>query len=205
MMRWGLIAGLIVVVFSALPALETEDISQIALPPELSDRPNLYLENARMSQFDSLGLNQYTLSSDAISQHAATGQSTLLQPSLTFHQPGESSYHIHSQLAVIESNLGTENMAPDSRIGPEQSIHFTDQVQLSRDSHNQDLIKVRAGSLWMFPQLKRVESNGPVIIETSSVNARAASFEYDLEQNYLQLRSSNEQRVHVVILPKTRI
>ncbi|MEE3279963.1 MAG: LPS export ABC transporter periplasmic protein LptC [Pseudomonadota bacterium] len=205
MMRWHLVAGLMIAIFFAFWSPETDEISQSDLPPELSDRPNLYLENAKVSQFDSVGFIQYKLSSKAISQHVGTGRSTLLQPSLTFRQPGDFTWHIYSQLGVIESNLSAQNIAPNGTIHSEQSIHFTDHVRLSRDGNSQASIELHARSLWMFPQLNRVESNGPVIIKTPSISARAASFECDLEQNYLQLGSSNEQRVHLVILPKTQI
>ena len=205
MTRWYLIAGLVVATFLAFWGLEYEELLQPNLPPELSDRPNLYLENARISQFGSHGLHQYTISSKAISQHAATGHSTLVEPSLTFLQPGESAWYIYSKLGEIKRHLSSQNAPPSDAMGPRTSIHFTGQVRLSRGRNNQTLMELHGESLTIFPELKRVESNEPVIIKTSSSNVRAASFECDLEQNFLQLRSSTDQRVHFVILPKTRI
>jgi len=205
MIRWYLIAGLVVATFFAFWGLESEETLHRTLPPELSDRPSLYLENARISQFGSHGLNRYTISSKAISQHTATGHSTLVQPSLTFHQPGESPWYINSELGEIKRHLSAQNAPPGDAIGPGTSIHFTGQVRLSRGRNNQTLMELQGESLTIFPELKRVESNEPVIIETSSSNVRAASFECDLEQNFLHLRSSTDQRVHFVILPKNRI
>jgi lipopolysaccharide export system protein LptC len=124
---------------------------------------------------------------------------------LTFHQPGESPWYIYSELGEIKRYSSAQNAPPGDAIGPGTSIHFTGQVRLSRGRDNQTLMELQGESLTIFPELKRVESNEPVIIETSSSNARAASFEFDLEQNFLQLRSSTDQRVHFIILPKTRI
>lgn len=205
MMRWYLAAGFMVAIFVVLWGLEIQEVRQRVLPRELSELPNLYLENANVSEFNSAGLSQYTLSSDAISQHTATGRSTLVRPSLTFHQPGESPWHIDADLGVIEGNVSDVGSLPDDKVGSTPSIRFTGQVRLSRRDNDQEFIEFRSESLRIFPELKRVESNEPVMIETSSSNARAAGFECDLEQNYLQLRSSTKQRVHVVIHPQTRI
>ena len=205
MIRWYLIAGLVVATFFAFWVLESEEMLHRTLPSELSDRPNLYLENARISQFGSHGLNQYTISSKAIGQHGATGRSTLVQPSLTFYQPGESPWYIYSDLGEIERYSSAQNAPAGDAAGPGTLIHLTGQVRLSRGLDNQTLMELHGESLTIFPELKRVESKEPVIIETPSSNARAASFECDLEQNFLQLRSSTDQRVHFVILPKTRI
>ena len=61
MIRWYLIAGLVVATFFAFWGLESEEMLHRTLPPELSDRPNLYLENARISQFGSHGQNHVRL------------------------------------------------------------------------------------------------------------------------------------------------
>ena len=87
MIRWYVIGGLVATGFFAFNGIKAKDMLQSPLTRELSERPNLYLENAIMNEFSSLGLNEYTISSVEIRQDAATGQSTLIRPFLTFHEP----------------------------------------------------------------------------------------------------------------------
>ena len=205
MIRWYVIGGLAVTVFFAFNGMKTKEISQSPLSRELSERPSLYLENAVMNEFDSLGRNEYTISSVEIRQNAATGQSTLIRPFLTFHAPGNAPWYMHSELGVFGLQKMNQTTATKGVISSKQSIHLSGRVRLSRSAGDPAFIRFQSNSMTIFPGLKRVQSNDPVIIETSSSNVRAASFECDLEQSHMQLRSSIDQRVHVVIHPKTRI
>ena len=205
MIRWYVIGGLVATGFFAFNGIKAKDMLQSPLTRELSERPNLYLENAIMNEFSSLGLNEYTISSVEIRQDAATGQSTLIRPFLTFHEPGNNPWYMHSELGVFGLQKMNQTTATKGVISSKQSIHLSGQVRLSRSGDDSAFIRLRSNSMTIFPELKRVQSNDPVIIETSSSNVRAASFECDLEQSHMQLRSSIDQRVHVVIHPKTRI
>ena len=62
MIRWYVIGGLVATVFFVFNGIKTQEILQSTLTRELSERPNLYLENAIMNEFSSLGLNENTIS-----------------------------------------------------------------------------------------------------------------------------------------------
>ena len=205
MIRWYVIGGLVATGFFAFNGIKAEDMLQSPLTRELSERPNLYLENAIMNEFSSLGLKEYTISSLEMLQDAATGQSTLIRPSLTFDEPGNHPWYMYSELGVFRPQKMNQSTATKGVISSTQSIHLSGQVRLSRSGDDSAFIRLRSNSMTIFPELKHVQSNDPVIIETSTSDVRAASFECDLEQSHMQLRSSIDQRVHVVIHPKTRI
>ena len=205
MIRWYAIGGLVVTAFIAFNGMDSEKIFQNPLSRELPERPYLYVQNARMNEFNSFGLNQYTISSVGIRQDTATGQSTLIRPSLTFHEPGKNPWYVNSERGIFDLEHIDQSTARAGVVSSKGSIHLDGKVRLSRSGDARTFIRLQSSSMTIFPELKRVQSSDPVIIATSSSDVRAASFECDLEQNHLQLRSSIDQRVHVVIHPKTHM
>ena len=193
------------------------------LPPELEGEPDVFMQQATITQFTSNGDPKYELYSEQLSHFEKEHLTRMTQPRMTLFAKKEPSASREPSAEnvdppwIIQSRHGyirqrpTENavtrdvsfnMAGGSPVKNNQEIVFLrEDVKLSREASQGTGMVLRTQTLYVYPHRQFAESDQPVMIDSSMGRTRAAGFTGDLKTGILKLISSKEQRVHTIVLP----
>ena len=165
-----------------------------ALPPELADEPDAFVEEGTITQYRDDGTLNYRLRAELISHFDDAGRSTLQAPVLELHDDNQPPWHAASGTGEIQTVPGPTGM-------DEERVALRGDVSLRQDRGGGAFIRIRTETLTMFPGRRQAHSEQAAMIETDTVSARAAGFEVDLASGRLALFSSTDQRVSIVVQP----
>ena len=164
------------------------------LPSELVDEPDLYIEEAVITQFREDGALKYRLTSQVI-RHFEIDKVTHLQaPELTLYNIERPPWH-------LKSDRGDIQQRPTPSSGTEEVVSLRESVTVRQHFEDGRYTTLYAPSLDLYPDRQYAETDQDVMIDTEVGRTLAAGLEAFLERGLLKLSSTAEQRVHTIVLP----
>ena len=161
-----------------------------ALPPELADEPDLYMERATITQFQEDGSIQYRLAAQAIRHFEDEQLTRLLEPDLEIHNDPEPPWRVRSERGEVH---GTAT-AP----GGEQVL-LRDSVVVRQDGPGSGYTTIRCDALDVYPEPKYAETDGDVMIDTDVGRTAGRGLRVDLAHGSMRLSSGADAPVHTIV------
>lgn len=175
------------------PETGSEEVT--ALPPELADEPDLYMEDATITQYQKDGSLQYQLFSTEIRHFEAAQLTRLVAPSLEMHSPGKPPWSVSAGHGYIRKRA-----LPSG--GDEEVVFLRENVLLEQRYEDGQRLKVRSSSMYIYPDRQYAETDQDVMIDTNVGRTQAIGMQGDLQRGLFNLSSTSDQRVHTIVLPK---
>ena len=160
------------------------------LPPELADEPDLYMEQARITQFQDNGSIQYRLVAREIRHFEAERFTRLLEVDLELHNDPDPPWRITSERGEIRGAAA----AP----GGEQVL-LRDSVVVHQEDADSGRLTIRCNTLDVYPERKYAETGGDVMIETDVGHTTARGMQADLMRGSMRLSSGTDASVHTIV------
>lgn len=188
------------------------DSAQNALPPELSDEPDVFMEGATITQFTPAGLQKYTLFSERLRYFEQEQLTRLNLPKMTlFREQKPENEAAKTEITwVVTSKHGYIRQRSNNNSGagvtkPQKSgqevVFLKEKVTLSNRSSPRTELVLHTDTLYVYPHRQFAETDQPVMIDSTVGRTKAAGFSGDLKTGRLNLLSSPKQRVHTIVLP----
>ncbi len=193
----GWITTTLTIIVGAYVLFEPETGSEVvdALPPELADEPDLYMEDATITQYQDDGTLKYQLVSAEIRHFEADQLTRLVTPSLKLYSPGKPPWMISSAHGYIRKRA-----LPSG--GNEEVVFLRENVLLEQRYDDGQHLKLRCSSMYLYPDRQYAETDQDVMIDTEVGRTQAIGMQGDLQRGLLNLFSKSDQRVHTIVLPK---
>ena len=184
----SLVIGAAVFFQPTLPEEESEP------PLSASEEPDLLIEDAVIRQFRASGAIRYLLRSPLIEHFESDALTHLTDPDLMLHDEPEPPWRVTAERGVIR------NAAQGNRAG-EEEVELIDDVQMLQVFEDGRRYDLRTPQITIFPAREYAETDQNVMITTHAGRTKAVGLEGSLDKGLLKMFSSDEQRVHTVILP----
>ena len=173
------------------PSLPLGD-ARPALRP--SEEPDLLIEDAVIRQYRETGALRYLLRSPLIEHYESSALTHLTEPDLTLHDAPDPPWQVTARRGVIR------NAAEGNRAGNEE-VELNEDVQMLQVFEDGRRYDLRTPSITIYPDREYAETEQNVMITTHAGRTKAVGLQGSLDQGLLKMFSSDEQRVHTVILP----
>ncbi len=160
------------------------------LPPELADEPDLYIEEARVTQFQDDGTVQYRLAARQIRYFQDRRFTQLLSPDLELHDGSEPPWRLKSERGEIH---GSADAPGGERVLLRQS------VVVQHDEPGQGPMTIRCEALDIYPERRYAETEGDVMIVTDIGRTAARGLHADLTRGWMRLSSDTDAAVHTIV------
>jgi len=204
--------------------VKSENKARKPLPPELEGEPDVFMENATITQFSSNGTPKYQLYSQQLRHFEQEHLTRMVEPKMTLYAKQETSTDANNKMQgkpnppwIIQSKHGyirqrlisaaaapkqTSEIAGSSQLTNHQEIVFLrENVKLSRAASSSTGMVLSTQTLYVYPHRQFAETDQPVTIDSRMGRTRAAGFTGDLKTGIFSLTSSKRQRVHTIVLP----
>ena len=173
------------------PTLPEEE----ALPElEPSTAPDLLIEEAIIRQYRDTGALRYLLRSPLIEHFEADALTHLTEPDLMLHDEPAPPWQVTARRGVIR-NAAQGALAGNEEVELHEDVQM---LQVYEDGRRYDL---RTPSITIYPDREYAETDQNVMITTHAGRTKAVGLQGSLNTGLLKMFSSDEQRVHTVILP----
>jgi lipopolysaccharide export system protein LptC len=160
--------------------------------PAAAGEPDLYMENATITQFADDGAVRYRLLSSEVRHYEDDRLTRLLAPTMTLFRAPQPPWFARSDEGFVRDREAADNTAGEV-------ILLRDNVHLEQRKPNR--IEISAPTLYVYPDRQFAETNQPVIIDTDSGRTTAVGMSGDLNTSLLNLSSGSSDRVHTVVMP----
>jgi lipopolysaccharide export system protein LptC len=160
--------------------------------PAAAGEPDLYMENATITQYGEDGAVHYRLVSSEVRHFEAESLTRLLSPTMTLFRAPQPPWFARSNQGFVRDADPAEKTAGET-------IFLRDDVHLVQQEPNR--IEITTPSLHVYPARQFAETDQPVMIETASGRTSAVGMSGDLNTSLLKLSSSTSERVHTVVQP----
>ncbi len=171
-----------------------EDPGTSELPAELRDEPDLYIEEAVITQFREDGTLKYRLTSEQIRHFESDKMTRLHLPELDLYNADNPPWHLASVRGYIR-----EGTTPSGET--EEVVYLRESVTVRQQFEDGRYTTLHCSSLYLYPDRQYVETDQDVMIDTEVGRTRAVGLKANLERGLLRLSSTAEQRVHTIVLP----
>ena len=192
--HYGLAAGVLFAVGALLLAFYFAPwrgvLTPGALPPELADEPDLYMEGATITQFKENGTIQYRLNAGEIRHFEKERFTRLLAPDLELHTDSGPPWQVTSALGEIHGSAGDP--------GGERVL-LRDRVVAHQQSTDTDYMTIRCATLDLYPQRKYAETRGDVMIDTNVGRTTARGMQANLTNGRMMLAAGSDAAVHTIV------
>ncbi len=156
--------------------------------------PDLELIDATISRYQEDGAIKYELRAPLIEHFEGRTETALTEPDLTLYSAPEPPWHMTAERGTI-LNASTTGSGGSEQVVLEEDVRMK---QLYPDGRSFEL---RTPAITVFPDREYAETTQDVMITTHAGRTQAVGLEGNLQEGKLQLFSTDEQRVHTVILP----
>lgn len=186
-----LLSGCVAIVFLLR---DTDEAVIDASPSEvLSDEPDLYMEDAVITQYQDDGTLRYELASSRVRHYQDRDLTRLDTPDLQMHQTDHPPWSARADEGEIRYQATRGNVL-------EEVVYLHHNVYLEQ-TRGERFISLRSDDLTIYPQRQYAETDQAVMIDTNTGRTKAVGLAADLERSVLQLSSNETQRVHSIVLP----
>jgi lipopolysaccharide export system protein LptC len=163
-----------------------------AEPPAAAGEPDLYMEQATITQYGDDGAIRYHLVSAEVRHYDAEGLTRLVAPTLTLNRAPQPPWFARAQAGFVH-----DTNAEGARTA--EVILLRDDVHLEQREPNH--VEIMSQTLTIYPDRQFAETDQPVIIDTASGRSTAVGMTGDLRTGLLKLSSTATARVHTVVTP----
>jgi len=171
--------------------LETsEDAGVITTSPQ--NVPDLYMVNARITQFDESGEIQHQLNSARFTHYPLTDITTLDSPQVILFDAEEPPWHIGSTSGRI---VPTDDQ--------NEIVELWDEVVAQQHGENSNFIHIKTMRLTVKPASGYAETDQEVSIEDNTSLTTAASMQGFLNDGRFYFFSDDKRRVKTTIWPRS--
>ena len=188
-----LAVGSLLLAFYAAPWRGT--LTPRELPPELADEPDLYMQEATITQYQDDGTIRYRLSSAQIRHFEVEQVTRLLGPDLTLFNHPEPPWEITSERGYIRRR-------PNEAGVEEEVVFLRDDVVLEKSRGDGEQITMRSPTFDIYPERQYAETDQDVMIDTQVGRTSAHGLQGDLKRGLLKLFSKTDAPVHTIVLPQ---
>lgn len=164
-----------------------------ALPEELLGEPDLYLEGAKIRQYDADGGLSYRLLADYIRHFETDAITRLTLPDLTLFNHTALPWRSTAGQGFIRQEIGPAGV-------PEELVFLRDNVELQQREDNGRFMKLRSDHMYVYPDRQYAQTDRSVTIDTEVGRTKAAGMAADLAAGKVELSSSASQRVQTIVL-----
>jgi lipopolysaccharide export system protein LptC len=160
----------------------------------LADAPDLYMENAQITQYGRDGGVQYRLDSNTIRHFDLENLTRLESPVFELYRTGRLPWLVRSTHGYIRYR--TQTPPPQ-----EEVVYLRENVQLEQRAGDGEYVKLTTDALYVYPDRRYAETDRPVMIDTNSGRTTAVGLKGDLSRGLLMLFSAADAKVHTIVLP----
>jgi lipopolysaccharide export system protein LptC len=164
------------------------------LPPELEDEPDLYMQTVTITQYQEDGTVRYQLSADQIRHFEGDQLTRLVAPDLSLYNHPEPPWEIASDRGYIRKR-------PNSAGVEEEVVYLRDNVVLYKARSSGETMTIRSPAFYIYPERQYAETDEDVMIDTEVGRTSAHGMQGELARGLLKLFSSDDSRVHTIVLP----
>ena len=194
----GLTLGLFAIVIYLAPW--TEDSSSVTIPEALRTEPDLYLRNAKITQYQHNGLLHYELSSEQILHFEDRASTELTRPHLLLYNDPTHPWDIKAQTGRVEM-LPVSGKDSAGQNGSEEVVYLSGDVVM--DTTNlQSRVTLRSQAMTIYPGRQFVETDVSVTIDTDIGQTLAPGMQGDLQGGLLKLFSTPGSKVQTTVHPQ---
>lgn len=154
--------------------------------------PDLYMTNARLTQFDLGGNLQHSIRASRFTHYPASDVTVLTKPDITLYKDDAPPWK-------IRSNAG--RILPDN-YNQETTLELWDSVLVERTNKEGGFVNIRSEDLTVLPELDYAETDQAVIIDDNSSRTTASGMKAYLKSGRFLFYSNLQQRVNTTILPR---
>jgi lipopolysaccharide export system protein LptC len=154
--------------------------------------PDLYMTNARLTQFDLGGNLQHSIRASRFTHYPASDVTVLTKPDITLYKDDAPPWK-------IRSNAG--RILPDN-YNQETTLELWDSVLVERTNKEGGFVNIRSEDLTVLPELDYAETDQAVIIDDNSSRTTASGMKAYLKSGRFLFYSNVQQRVNTTILPR---
>jgi len=154
--------------------------------------PDLYMTNARLTQFDSGGKLQHSIRASRFTHYPASDVTVLTMPDITLYKDGAPPWSIRSNAGRILPEQASQ----------ENTLELWDSVLVERTNTEGDFINIRSENLTVLPDLDYAETDQAVIIDDNISRTMASGMKAYLKPGRFLFYSNEQQRVNTTILPR---
>jgi lipopolysaccharide export system protein LptC len=192
----GLTLGLFAIVVYLAPW--TEDAGDATIPEALKAEPDLYLRNARITQYQHNGLLQYELASEQILHFDDRVSTELTRPHLLLYNDPTHPWDIKAQTGRVELVPVKGRPENDST---EEVVYLSGDVVM--DTTNlKSRVTLRSQAMTIYPDRQFVETDQSVTIDTDIGQTLAQGMQGDLQGGLLKLFSIPGSKVQTTVHPQ---
>lgn len=148
--------------------------------------PDIYMEDARITQFDASGAARYRLDAQKISHFPDDERTELVAPTLTMQRADEAPWHIQAERGQVQRDSEASNAS--------ETVTLESNVILTQQQGDR-AVRLETERLVVKPQLRQATTDARVLIETSTGRTIALGMQGDLNTGRLRLFSAANQRV----------
>lgn len=187
-----LLFGCVAIVF----LLRDTDPAEIEVPPSevlSSGEPDLYMEDAVVTQYQGDGSLKYELASTRIRHFKDRNLTQLDDPDLQMHQTDNPPWTARADEGEIRYQATEEDV--------QEEVFYLHQNVFLEQARGERFISLRSDDLTIYPDRRYAETDQAVMIDTNAGRTKAVGLAADLERSVLKLSSNETQRVHSIVLP----
>ena len=152
--------------------------------------PDLYMLNAQIQRFSNNGLLDYQLSADRFTHFPLTNLTTLVMPNLVLLSKGPPPWEIKAEQGRLMSKSPFR----------EEVVELWSDVSAYKKESTGKFIKIKTGSLSVFPDKNYAETNERVYVTDNNATTTAAGLRADFELNTFVFLSSESHRVNTIYI-----
>ena len=152
--------------------------------------PDLYMLNAQIQRFSNNGLLDYQLSADRFTHFPLTNLTTLVMPNLVLLSKGPPPWEIKAEQGRLMSKSPFR----------EEIVELWSDVSAYKEESTGKFIKIKTGSLSVFPDKNYAETNERVYVTDNNATTTAAGLRADFELNTFVFLSSESHRVNTIYI-----
>ena len=185
---FAVLAGALIAVVMFLRSPADQQIQPRA--GEGARQPDLQISGATITRFEDGGALAYELRSPLIRRFDDAGLTSLETPDLTLYQDTGPPWQITARHGTI---TGGEQDG--------EEVLLEEDVRMIRSHPDGRRFMLQTPAINIYPGREYARTSRDVMITTHAGRTRAVGLQGDLDQGLLELYSTDEQRVHTVILP----
>ena len=186
------LAAVIALYFARQPDTGVDDTPDST---EVDAGPDIYASGVTFDQLRPDGRLHYRLNASEISQYNADNLTRMSEPLLHLLNPGQQPWDIEARRGYLRKQAASEGTDEDV-------VFLRESVTMTQLHPTNGRITLRGEAFYIYPDRQYAESSQSVMIDTEVGRTRAAGLRADLASGVLSLKSSDEQRVHTIVLPE---
>ncbi len=177
--------------------LNIEPQTPVANDAQVVERnsPDLAGQDVLFHQLHENGSLHYRLKAVTINQFTDENLTRMEIPELHLRSATQAPWDIDSREGFIRQSETPEQTMEDI-------VYLRDQVRMEQENPNSGTITLRSDSFYLYPDRQFAETQQDVIIDTEVGRTTAAGLTADLDTGVIRLSSSDNQRVHTIVLPE---